>query len=422
MYCFSTFNYLNILETMNLDIENSDSDSDSNSDYDKQDDLRIESQTQNYELRSFYDRFLKNNKIKLDPIYQRDFSWNEDKQNLFVDSLIRGYIIPNIILRKLDKKDEYEFECVDGQHRLKVIKHYIESKKLNDNWIRWNCRDEQTNKKKNIFYADDKNSGSCKVVRKGFLQEQQKSRFDGYTLNVTIITNKLTEDQMCGIFSRLQNGERINRMDKFKNKCTHPLIQKMKQEHIFSLDILSTNPWLGFVEKYKHSSIILTKLREKTALVTFIMRWSLLSHYKSLDCGSYLDLNIEKYFSDNIIKIQIDSIDKIFENLKEFIQELTKCPQIKLCKYIMIILAYLYITSKQQFKQFINSIDVIVKSKYNNYETYEFDEIKNKKCVTNHKKLETVINEINDLIKYKNTNLMLSSIGKKKLTFTNSDI
>jgi hypothetical protein len=191
----------------------------------------------------------------------------------------------------------------------------------------------------------------------------------------------------------------------------------MEQEQIFSLDILSTNPWVGFVEKYKHPSIRLTKLREKTALATFVMRWALLSQFKSLDCGSYLDINVERYFSENITAIQIDSIDQIFDNLKEFIGSIGQFGDIKLCKYIMIILAYLFICSKSHFVKFSDSIDLIAESKYNDYETYEFDEVKLKRCVPNHKKLETIIGEIKEMIKPKNPVL-----GKKKQAFASPEI
>ena len=62
------------------------------------------------EIRDFYDFYLtKEKKINFKPVYQRKFSWNSSKQDLFIDSIINNYIIPPIILIKLEN-EEYEWE------------------------------------------------------------------------------------------------------------------------------------------------------------------------------------------------------------------------------------------------------------------------------------------------------------------------
>ena len=110
-----------------------------------------------FEIRDFYDLYLqKKNKINFKPVYQRSFSWNKDKQNLFIDSIIHNYIIPPIILIKLEN-EEYEYECIDGQHRLCVIKHFIESTPIDldrPHFIRYKKIDKDRNKNHNVLYDE----------------------------------------------------------------------------------------------------------------------------------------------------------------------------------------------------------------------------------------------------------------------------
>jgi hypothetical protein len=86
---------------------------------------------ESYEIKYIYETYLKNQEVNLSPSYQREFSWSNDKQDLFIDSIINNYIIPPIILIKLNTKKGFKYECMDGQHRLTVLKHFIEGKPVN---------------------------------------------------------------------------------------------------------------------------------------------------------------------------------------------------------------------------------------------------------------------------------------------------
>ena len=142
-----------------------------------------------YEIKYIYETYLKNDgEINLSPEYQREFAWNNDKQDLFIDSIINNYIIPPIILIKLNDKKQYKYECMDGQHRLTVLKHYIEGKPINPqdpHYIRYTKLED--NKKINIFYSKKKRLENIKDSR--YMTEDEKAIFNDKKIIIIKILN-----------------------------------------------------------------------------------------------------------------------------------------------------------------------------------------------------------------------------------------
>lgn len=68
-------------------------------------------------------------KILLNPDYQRGAVWSVEKNQLLIDSILRGYDIPKFYLRVVDA-DPYEYEVVDGQQRLRAIWDFVHGKYL----------------------------------------------------------------------------------------------------------------------------------------------------------------------------------------------------------------------------------------------------------------------------------------------------
>jgi uncharacterized protein DUF262 len=60
-------------------------------------------------------------KIDPKPQYQRGPVWNQAKQQLLIDTMLRQYDIPKFYLRKLPKGPKFEHEVIDGQQRLLAI-------------------------------------------------------------------------------------------------------------------------------------------------------------------------------------------------------------------------------------------------------------------------------------------------------------
>lgn len=71
------------------------------------------------QLKEVYDK----GKLDLNPPYQRRFIWTLNDQQTLIDSVIKGYAIPNIFLYEKKKGD---FEMVDGQQRTRTLIGFIE--------------------------------------------------------------------------------------------------------------------------------------------------------------------------------------------------------------------------------------------------------------------------------------------------------
>lgn len=98
--------------------------------------------------------WVRQDRIDLQPPYQRNFIWTPKDQKLLIDSILRGYPLPNFFIYK--KKDG-KYDMVDGQQRATTICKFV----------------------KNEF----------KDSTKHFFSEIDRGFFLSYKLNVTEITN-----------------------------------------------------------------------------------------------------------------------------------------------------------------------------------------------------------------------------------------
>ena len=66
--------------------------------------------------------WIKKDKINLHPPYQRNFIWSSKDQKLLIDSIMKGYPLPNFFIYK--RKDG-SYDMVDGQQRATTISKYV---------------------------------------------------------------------------------------------------------------------------------------------------------------------------------------------------------------------------------------------------------------------------------------------------------
>lgn len=64
--------------------------------------------------------------IILNPSWQRGPVWIRSRQALLIDSILRGYDIPMIYLRKTNDSTPHQFEVVDGQQRLRAVWDFLD--------------------------------------------------------------------------------------------------------------------------------------------------------------------------------------------------------------------------------------------------------------------------------------------------------
>lgn len=206
-----------------------DINSDSDNDLSDDEVIKLDSKIEVISIRSFYDQYLKCDKLLLKPEYQRDFCWSQVKQNTFIGTIMNKWIIPNIVIYKLSKKEakqtNYLYECIDGQHRLVTIKNYIE------------------NVNKKLYYKDINNIKyyyNSSTLQKGYknLNKENLDIFDTYQLCLNIIQTENKDKPLelktkCKIFNLLQNGEPVSLYEKIKN-YDNPIINFIRENKIIN--------------------------------------------------------------------------------------------------------------------------------------------------------------------------------------------
>jgi hypothetical protein len=370
-----------------------------------------------YEIKYIYETYLKNSdEINLNPSYQREFAWSNDKQDLFIDSVINNYIIPPIILIKLNHKKGFRYECMDGQHRLTVLKHFIEGTPINNkspHHIKFtkkedgkiidiyykkpenddkSCSDNSQEKKNTNSY--DTNTKSLKNYR--IMNEDELNAFNDKKLIVIKITNfdKKMDDVFNKIknemFLRLQKGERVTNTDVLRNH-DNTFINVLREQNI-----LKFNTYLSS-ESYKRLYDIIDIKPKKinmqlNVLIYFVIRCILIIHKKSLNVGSLND----NVLRDEILKnkdvrfeMSTDDINSCIDKMKKFVTRIYKMKEqnefSKLNEYFLLVLLKIYLDEKDDLNTCLEHIHDF--SEYNSDEYYNKLIVKN----VNNKKVKFIV-------------------------------
>jgi hypothetical protein len=375
-----------INNNVNNDVNNDDDDNDDDDidyiDYiDDVSNFEIKTQTTTtYNLRSLYDQYIKINSLNLSPEYQREFVWNKNKQNLLIDSIMRNFIMPPVILINIQNcNNNYDYECIDGQHRLRVIKNYITGEKINGNHVKW-IRKNNDGNIECVFYEKNYNTAKAKCKGKRYMTDIEKKKFNSYKISAIELMEKLSFDKICVIFSRLQNGEKTSVLDKFKN-LDHPIPALLRKLDACNFEnFKKTNIGINIFNLFNNffKSHTLTSSKKKK-YITIIMIFSMI-YAKGLDnIISFYDLNIIKdiELNNNNVDISIKNTDDIIINLDNILNNL--CLLVKEIKDTYISVPMFYILSdiycNYEHNNFRENIKKIIESKY--YAQYNSEEIFN---------------------------------------------
>lgn len=135
-------------------------------------------------------------RINVEAEYQRAKVWSPPQQSLLIDSILRGFDVPKIFLRKLPDGSPYLFDVIDGKQRLTAI---------------WR------------FVADDlsllKNAdpfpelGDLSGKRWSALSNKAKDRLQFSNMTVSKLEDA-TDEEISELFLRLQKGEPLNAAEK----------------------------------------------------------------------------------------------------------------------------------------------------------------------------------------------------------------
>lgn len=80
--------------------------------------------TTTWAIDNFADKARKN-ELDTDPIYQREFVWNNAQCQMLINSILMGIPLPSIILHEIKKDGKSSYQIIDGKQRLTTILRFI---------------------------------------------------------------------------------------------------------------------------------------------------------------------------------------------------------------------------------------------------------------------------------------------------------
>jgi len=133
-------------------------------------------------------------RIDTNPDYQRPSVWSTSQKQLLMDTILRGYDIPKLYMRKVGSNPD-KYEVVDGQQRLRAIWSFIAGEfRLSKDIDPINGNDITSK-----YYTE--------------LPDDIRSDFDVYPLDV-IVLSEADEEEVREMFLRLQNGTTLKAQEK----------------------------------------------------------------------------------------------------------------------------------------------------------------------------------------------------------------
>ena len=131
-------------------------------------------------------------RINVDAEYQRGKVWSQGQQALLIDSIIRGFDIPKIFLRKRPDGSPYLFDVIDGKQRLTAI---------------WQFTSDHLSLLRQS--PPFPKLGDLSGQRWSELSDEARDRVQFANITVSKI-EAATDDEIRELFLRLQDGEPLN--------------------------------------------------------------------------------------------------------------------------------------------------------------------------------------------------------------------
>ena len=166
--------------------------------------------------------------INTAPPYQRRPRHSQKKMGSILNHIMqRGFFLPIILYRyQPDEKNRgFEFECVDGQHRLFVISNFLAGRPVTVKgktfMLTWDYEDEETHHVTHVFYEENDFTKQWIMSHKdqeySYMDASEKKRFNQFRLPAWIFEERMTPDQRRITFLRLQEGVPVRNSDLYKN-------------------------------------------------------------------------------------------------------------------------------------------------------------------------------------------------------------
>lgn len=181
-------------------------------------------------------------RTKIKPDYQRSMCWSFMTMCALLGTIMNNGVIPNFTVYNYHaedpESDEYDWEVIDGQHRMNTIIWFVKSVKVSLNGSKGfipfvRHANKSTGEVTAVFYvrtADTDEFFEEIRNREGlthcaYFTETEKRYFDRYKLLFCEIECRMEFRQRQAIFDSLQNGEKNRNSDLLKNKVGTSVIK-----------------------------------------------------------------------------------------------------------------------------------------------------------------------------------------------------
>jgi hypothetical protein len=139
-------------------------------------------------------------RIDLDADYQRERIWSRDDQEKLIDSIIKNIDIPKIYLARIEGRENFEFECIDGKQRMATLLNFFKPEKSSDSPLTVRVAGERYTYKQ--LRAD---------------LPKLADKIDEYQLTFVVYPQIDDDEFLREIFRRLQLGVRLNSGEMLKS-------------------------------------------------------------------------------------------------------------------------------------------------------------------------------------------------------------
>ncbi|KAF2639340.1 hypothetical protein P280DRAFT_508442 [Massarina eburnea CBS 473.64] len=166
--------------------------------------LKLSTPTKSVRSLGYFMKGLDEELIDINPEYQREVVWTDERMTGLIDSLMENYYVPPIILNRKtlpaeNGQPKHVYVCVDGKQRLSSVKAFIEGKiPCHDHrGEKWYFCDAGGNRRKKILAETDQHN----FMRKEFVSFEFKD---------------LSPEQEEDLFSRVQMGVQLTVAEKMR--------------------------------------------------------------------------------------------------------------------------------------------------------------------------------------------------------------
>lgn len=216
------------------------------------------------------------NKLNQRPQYQRDTKWTIKEMIDLINTVMNGDHLDALKFYPLQKddvgKDVYNYEVLDGHHRLYVLYAFRSSKKqlvptvskkpFIVHWEYETVNEAGVNQIHRVFYEDtpDVREWYSETYSSGepfFLTEEEKEAFDSFNIKIEMFREKHTMDQRTAIFTNLQKTKSVRNADLLKNiiscklmaACSENGYEKLMRDFIKYSSRKGSNYWTQWITR-----------------------------------------------------------------------------------------------------------------------------------------------------------------------------